>query len=112
MEFKTTGFKTQMLIEPYVLNLSNVDYMKIIQHIDKLVEHGVMVEAFGEDTFLVRGLPLQIIGEEASKDFLLDLIDSFEKLGESEFPFTCPHGRPTFLKLTASDLEKMFLRSK
>ena len=34
------------------------------------------------------------------------------RLGESEFPFTCPHGRPTFLRFNLIDLEKMFLRSK
>lgn len=148
-EFETTSFKSQFLLEPYLVSLNNTDYMRVIENIDKLMNYGVILESFGEDAFLIRGLPLKIIGEEATKEFFLDLIDSFDnqdseeiknlmlekaacsrsvkagnyinknelkaliqRLGECEFPFTCPHGRPTFLKLNVTDLEKMFLRSK
>lgn len=148
-EFLTTGYKTQMLLEPYILSLGKRDYSIIVENIDKLLNYGVLLETFGEDTFLIRGLPLNILGEEATRDFILTLIDSFEnkdaehiknlmlekaacsrsvkagnyinkselkalivRLGDSEFPFTCPHGRPTFLKFSQFDLEKMFLRSK
>ena len=31
-------------------------------------------------------------------------------LGECENPFTCPHGRPTFIKYTKDDIEKKFKR--
>lgn len=147
-EFETTGFKSQFLLEPYLVSLNNTDYMRVIENIDKLMNYGVVLESFGEDAFLIRGLPLKIIGEEATREFFLDLIDSFDnkdseeiknlmlekaacsrsvkagnyinknelkaliqRLGECEFPFTCPHGRPTFLKLNVVDLEKMFLRS-
>ncbi|MBS3169057.1 DNA mismatch repair endonuclease MutL [Candidatus Woesearchaeota archaeon] len=33
-----------------------------------------------------------------------------EQLRETEFPYTCPHGRPTLLKTTADELEKKFRR--
>lgn len=32
------------------------------------------------------------------------------QLRQAEFPFTCPHGRPTLLKTTAEELEKKFRR--
>ena len=32
------------------------------------------------------------------------------RLNECKNPFTCPHGRPTIIKLTVSDIEKMFER--
>ncbi len=32
------------------------------------------------------------------------------QLRETEFPYTCPHGRPTLLKTTAEELEKKFRR--
>lgn len=36
-----------------------------------------------------------------------ELLDQLEKC---ELPFTCPHGRPTTIKITVDDLEKMFRR--
>ncbi|MDD2370570.1 MAG: DNA mismatch repair endonuclease MutL [Firmicutes bacterium] len=148
-QFKEIGFKTQMLIEPYLLTLNHTDYIRVVENIEKIFNYGILLESFGDDSFLIRGLPLNIIGEEASKDFIMDLIDSFdnddsevikdmmlekaacsrsvkagnflnyneikgllEMLGECEFPYTCPHGRPTLIKFSDYDLEKMFLRSK
>ncbi|MEG0918498.1 MAG: DNA mismatch repair endonuclease MutL [Anaerovoracaceae bacterium] len=34
----------------------------------------------------------------------------FEDLNKCENPFSCPHGRPTFIKLTKDDIEKKFKR--
>jgi DNA mismatch repair protein MutL len=33
-----------------------------------------------------------------------------QRLGRAEQPFTCPHGRPTLIKLTLDDLERQFKR--
>jgi DNA mismatch repair protein MutL len=35
------------------------------------------------------------------------LLDDMKYLDE---PFTCPHGRPTIIKITTNDLEKRFKR--
>ena len=45
--------------------------------------------------------------EKMSPEEIEYLINSLEKTKQ---PFTCPHGRPTFIKLTISDLEKHFKR--
>ena len=34
-----------------------------------------------------------------------------DQLAKTEHPFTCPHGRPTILKFTSHDLDKMFKRT-
>lgn len=39
-----------------------------------------------------------------------EIHELFLTLDKAENPFNCPHGRPTFLKLSLSDVEKMFGR--
>lgn len=146
-EFAAVGFRTQLLLQPVLVNLSPLDSLKVVGHIKAITDAGVLLESFGEDAFLVRGLPLNMPGEQASGEFLLNLVDRLEKgegdylrdymlekascvrsvkagqrvsreelaaliyrLGECEFPMTCPHGRPTFIKYSGADLEKLFLR--
>ncbi|MCB1194362.1 MAG: DNA mismatch repair endonuclease MutL [Leptospiraceae bacterium] len=48
-------------------------------------------------------------GDQLSDPILGDIID---KLSYCENPYRCPHGRPTLIKLTQEDLEKMFSRRK
>ena len=33
-----------------------------------------------------------------------------KRLMKCEFPYTCPHGRPTIIKYTKHELEKLFKR--
>lgn len=147
-QFKKEGFKSQLLLEPELIEVGQSDYLKIVEHIMDLETYGVFLEVFGQNGFTLRGLPLSMSVREAGKAFLLELVDKIEnkdlemiddymiekaacvgsvkawdtltesegksllrQLGECEFPYTCPHGRPTMIKWTANDLEKLFLRS-
>lgn len=147
-EFRENGFKTQTLIEGIIVNLGNSDYLKVINHIGEITDYGVILEEFGINTFIIRGLPLGIPGVEVNREFLMSLVDKIDsgdkniierymiekascirsikagyvinnddlkalmiELGKCKYPFTCPHGRPIFLKYTLKDLEKLFLRS-
>ena len=48
---------------------------------------------------------------KANKRISIDEVNTLMKrLNECKNPFTCPHGRPTIIKLTVSDIEKMFER--
>lgn len=135
-------------MEGVVVDLSKRDYLKVISYIDKLRSYGVILEEFGENTFIIRGLPLGIQASEGNREFLLTLIDKIDtgtdsyikdymlekascvrsvkagekinlielksliiQLGECDNPFTCPHGRPIFIRYGVHDLEKLFLRS-
>ncbi|HMA77491.1 MAG TPA: DNA mismatch repair endonuclease MutL [Candidatus Krumholzibacteriaceae bacterium] len=47
-------------------------------------------------------------GHKLTRDEMENLVD---QLFATDFPFTCPHGRPTILRVNLSDLEKRFNRS-
>lgn len=40
----------------------------------------------------------------------LEVAALMKKLDECEFPYTCPHGRPTIIKFTKYEIEKLFKR--
>jgi DNA mismatch repair protein MutL len=42
---------------------------------------------------------------------LLEMEQLIEKLRQTKNPFTCPHGRPTMIRFSKSDLEKKFYRA-
>lgn len=42
---------------------------------------------------------------------LLEMQELIIQLSQTENPYTCPHGRPTIVKLTRSELEKRFYRT-
>lgn len=40
----------------------------------------------------------------------LEIGTLYRDLMTCEYPYTCPHGRPTLIELTKKDIEKQFLR--
>ena len=42
---------------------------------------------------------------------LLEMEQLISKLGKTHNPYTCPHGRPTMVKMTRSELERRFYRT-
>lgn len=43
---------------------------------------------------------------------LLEINELLKDLFKCQYPYTCPHGRPTFVELKKNDLEKIFMRQK
>lgn len=64
---------TQFLAIPTTLELNSVESELLISIILQLTDLGIIIEHFGKNTFLVRGVPLGLTGEEAS-ELVIDLL--------------------------------------
>ena len=71
-------------------------------------EEDFSIEKFNEKISTTLACKMSIKANEyVSLDELRVLI---ERLRKTENPFTCPHGRPTAIKMTKTDIEKKFSR--
>jgi len=139
--------KIQEVLEPFILNLTYEDYENLLELKDELRDYGFIIEDFGSNTIIVRGIP-PILTKRDAEDVLKEIahigVKSLEKIKDDaiklisckgaikahqklsifemeklmielmhcENPYTCPHGRPTMIKLKNEDLEKMFKRKE
>ena len=145
--------ETQTLLVPEVVKLTSEKRTELKPKLTLLLNLGFEVEEFGEDTFLVRGIPsvwgnqnlaarlknlferlletevptrelawdetlFEKVAMEACRSsfkagdhiFEEGAIDLSEKLFECEHPGNCPHGRPTWVKISKYKVEEWFSR--
>lgn len=84
----SSNVEAQLLLEPITLEIPHHEARLIIQHIIELSEIGFILEHFGGDTFLLRGVPTNAMSEP--KDIFLDLLarlqESFtQKIDKTKF---------------------------
>jgi len=142
--------ESQCLLKPVLLELDYRDATVLTDRILWFTEAGFIIEHFGGNTFLLRGVPAGF-PEGQEKTLFLDLLDYFKEKGvasnQDEFierlaatvacknavksgekltissmaalieelaslknPYSCPHGRPTIIKISYRDLETRFKR--
>lgn len=85
-EFKEEKVISQQLLSPYVLNLSSEDYGVLIQHINSFKTIGFDIEDFGQNTLIIRGVPV-LLGVPRDFNFLLETIDDFKNGYDRKIPF-------------------------
>ena len=139
--------KTQLLLTPFTLDIP-VELTEEGDWLELLESLGYAAELFGDNTYIVREIPLFMTLGEA-EDFAKSFLDSYlderktrntivvdkliskackasikandyikpeevkaliADLKTCKNPFSCPHGRPTVIKFSKYDLEKMFKR--
>ena len=81
-KFKNHKIDMQMLLDPIVMEFSNVDMMKIENNMDLFLNFGSEIELFGNNHIMVRGVPT-IFGTPESEKFILQIIDNMEDLSSS-----------------------------
>ncbi len=76
MEKPDSVTATEMLLFPVTLQLTHQEVQLLTDHLDVLTELGFLVEHFGGDSFLLRGMPAGI-AKDGGKEIFLDLLDYF-----------------------------------
>lgn len=150
-EFRQAEQSSQALLIPLAMEFTLQEEQVLIEHLWILNEMGFILEQFGLQTYLLRGVPVQtgsfqadsllrqFIEEVLMKNspptfdkmleewiYMLackesikaqDTLNLFEmeqlitNLSQTQNPYTCPHGRPTIVTMTRSELEKRFYRT-
>jgi DNA mismatch repair protein MutL len=145
------GVAAQALLIPEVVDLTDADCARLMDHADDLSRMGLTVEPFGSGAIAVRETPA-ILGNVDAKAMIRDILDELSDQGESttlqarleailsrvachgsirsgrrmqgeemnallrEMEATphsgqCNHGRPTYVELKLSDIERLFGRT-
>jgi DNA mismatch repair protein MutL len=137
----------QSLLNKEIIEVTPEETTFLNASLRDIEELGFEIEHFGDNTFLVRSVPV-IFKRIQTKELLKDIITTTGKrnkvkeikeeiitrmacrasikagdtvsiqemetlireLTECRLPYTCPHGRPIFIKITADELEKKFKR--
>lgn len=71
---ESSGAKTQMLLKPEILSLSNQEFLLFEENKALLEKIGFKVEVFGNNEILVRGTPLMPKGEILSAELVKDIL--------------------------------------
>ena len=147
--YSTTDKDSQLMLLPDIINLTHKEADTIKENLEMFEQAGFTLEAFGENTIKLTGVP-NICMDMNTKQLFLDLLDEVDsysrtdrqdkeerfiatiacksavkanmKLNEKEVdklmerllalpnPFTCPHGRPTAIRMSRYDIERKFAR--
>ena len=144
--YRQTENPPQPILTNYVINVSADVYSRSAVLLPALRQMGYDISDFGPNTFVVKGIPLNMTLDE-SELFARSFIESSDEfvenstvidklimkscksavkannrlseieikelifnLAKCDNPFSCPHGRPTFIKYTKYEIERSFKR--
>ncbi len=83
-DFKENGtIKKQVLISPIKLDLNPKDKQLIEDKKETISELGFDIEEFGDNTYLLRSVPV-IIGKQQNKDILLNILDELIRFNKAK----------------------------
>jgi DNA mismatch repair protein MutL len=79
-----------------------------IESMDEDGTVGKAVNTVVADKLIMRSCKAAVKGNDRLSD--MEMKDLLKQLSECVNPFSCPHGRPTFVKITRSEIERAFRR--
>ncbi len=77
-----TGMARQQLLIPEVVELGEPDASRLLKRAEELARFGLIIDAFGEGTIVVREVPA-LLGDTDVRGLIRDLADDLEEMGEA-----------------------------
>jgi DNA mismatch repair protein MutL len=151
VEFQQMKESSQALLIPIPMEFTLQEEQVLLENLWALTEMGFILEQFGSQTYLLRGVPVltgSFSADMLLRQFIEDVLQNnskptfdkllqewiyllackesikakesltlpemeriIAKLKQTQNPYTCPHGRPTMIKMTRSEIERRFYRS-
>ena len=150
LELESSTIKAQLLLLPEIITLLPEQLEAVSQNLESLCQLGLTIEAFGNDSVIVRETPA-LLGEVDTQQLVTDIAEELVSLSNStsledklshvlatiachgsvrsgrilsivemnqllrDMEITpnsgqCNHGRPTYISLSLSDIERLFSR--
>ena len=74
-QFLKEDVSIQSILEPEIIELNNRETQMVIENMDLFKRVGFLVEEFGTNSVIIRGVPI-LFGKPQSKDLFLDILDT------------------------------------
>ncbi|WP_195940319.1 DNA mismatch repair endonuclease MutL [Romboutsia sp. 1001713B170131_170501_G6] len=81
-KFYKSDISMQMLLDPIVLELSNVDMLQVEKNLELFMKFGFEIEIFGNNHIMIRCVPT-VFGVPESEKFILQIIDNIEDINNN-----------------------------
>ena len=78
-KFYKCDINMQMLLDPIVLDLSNVDMLQVEKNLGLFMKFGFEIEIFGNNHIMIRCVPT-VFGVPESEKFILQIIDNIDEI--------------------------------
>ena len=108
---------SQLMLLPDIITLTHKEMDIAKENMEMFIKAGFTLEEFGENTIKLTGVPDMCLDLDTKELFLetLDEINTVARTAKQEKevlpnPLTCPHGRPTAIKMSKNEIEKKFSR--
>ncbi|MEG1142392.1 MAG: hypothetical protein RSE41_08130 [Clostridia bacterium] len=117
-KFYKSDINMQMLLNPSVIEISNVDMLKVEENLDLFNNFGFEIDIFGNNHIMIRCVPT-LFGVPESEKFILQIIDNIDEIknnyelkGEKFASMACRSAIKANDKINTLEIKSLFEQMK
>lgn len=117
-KFYKSDINMQMLLNPDILELSNIDMIKVEKNLELFKNFGFEIDIFGNNHIMIRCVPT-VFGVPESEKFILEIIDNIDEIknnyelkGEKFASMACRSAIKANDKINTLEIKSLFEQMK